>query len=108
MPKLKDYFNSDLKTFVNTDEFAETIRISGFDINIVMDEDTLKEHKLKSGGEGLANSELLFHVAKDEYISNLDEPFVGQRLRVKDHLYEIVDLQESVGMYSITLGGFMS
>lgn len=102
MPKLRDYFQSDLNnTFINCDEFAAPMDIDGNSVVVVYDNDELKELKLSYNGEGLANSELLFHVAKSE----LDfEPFIGQDLMIDHELMYVNDVKEDEGMYTIAMG----
>ena len=107
MPKLRDYFFSDLSAFFNEDEFAETINIDGVPTKIVPDDNALKELQLNNNGEGLVSNELLFHVKT----TDLDFiPFTGQDLLIgdKDELYYINDVKESTGMYTITLGAAKS
>ncbi|WP_106494890.1 hypothetical protein [Lentibacillus sp. Marseille-P4043] len=105
MPRLKDYFDSDLSSFMNVDEFADVIDIDGDSVKVVFDSEALKEIQLSNGGEGLATSELLFHVAKSE----LDfEPFPGQDLMIDGDLLYVNDVKEDEGMYTITLGAARS
>lgn len=100
MVKLRDYFSSDLSLFLNTDEFATVANIGGYDIKVVLDSDKLVEKKLKNGGEGLAESELLFHVSKTDLPF---EPFTGQDIKFNGNFYFVDDVQEDEGLYTITL-----
>jgi hypothetical protein len=101
MPKLRDYFARDLQTIINTDEFAEEVDIDGKSIKVVMDSDLLKELQLSNGGEGLASSELLFHVKK----SDLEfTPFVGQDITFNRKLYYINSVQDDEGLYTLAIG----
>lgn len=102
MPKLRDYFLFDLNnTFINNDEFAVEMDIDGRLVEVVYDSDELKELKMSNNGEGLANSELLFHIAKSE----LDfEPFTGQDLMINHELMYVNDVKEDEGMYTIAMG----
>jgi len=106
MRKLRDQLFTDLDTFFDTDEFAETIIIDGASIEVVPDNDALEELQLKNNGEGLVNSELLFHVKKNELNFT---PFTGQDLLIDEKdIYYINDVKESAGMYTITLGAAKS
>lgn len=105
MPSFRDFLSSDLSTFINESEFAEKLIVDGKEITVVMDNDTLQEHKLKQGGEGLARSELLFHVSKTEFEK---EPFIEQRMRINNRFYQVSDVSESDGMYTVTLAVYVS
>lgn len=101
MPKLRDYFEGDLLAIINTDEFAEEVEIEKKLTTVVMDSDLLKELQLGNNGEGLARSELLFHVKK----TDLDfKPFVGQDIFFKGKLYYINSVQKDEGLYTIAIG----
>jgi len=101
MVKLRDYFESDFDTFFNLNEFAEEVDIEGKSVRVVLDSDTLEKKKLSNNAEGLASSELLFHVVKKELGFR---PFPRQSLIFNDILYYVTDVQEDEGMYTITLG----
>lgn len=101
--KFKDTVAADIdNVFLNVDEFAEDVNIDGNSVKIVMDSDLLKELKLSNNGEGLASSELLFHVKKD----NLGfVPFVGQDITFNGKLYYIKSIPaDDEGLYTITIG----
>jgi hypothetical protein len=100
MPNLRDYFASDLSTFINTDEFATKVMIDDDEISVVIDEDALKEFKLKNGGEGLANCEILFHVAKSDMTF---DPKRGQDIMFDGELLYIANVIEDNGVYTIAL-----
>lgn len=101
----KELVAKDIQIFINTSEFASSADIDGSQINVVIDNDKLKDHQLKMGGEGLVQDGLLFHVKKS------DMPFVPrpqQNITFNDSDYQIVDVQEDEGMYTITLKGYES
>ncbi|MEH7122107.1 hypothetical protein V7127_02560 [Bacillus sp. JJ1773] len=101
----KDQLKKDLSVFINPNEFAEEVDIDGTKVSVIIDNDKLKEHQLKMGGEGLVENGLLFHVKKG------DMPFIPrpeQRMNFKESLCYIVDVQEDEGVYTITLEGFES
>jgi len=101
MVKLRDYFNSDLQAIFNTDEFAEEVDIDGNPTIVVMDSDLLKELQLRNNGEGLARSELLFHVKKEDLKFT---PCEGQDITFKDSMYYINSVKYDEGLYTITIG----
>lgn len=101
MPKLRDYFDSDLQSAMNTDEFAEEVEIDGNLTIVVMDSDLLKELQLRNNGEGLTRSELLFHVKKDDLKFT---PSEGQDISFKDSLYYINSVKYDEGLYTIAIG----
>lgn len=101
--KFKDAIAADIDSvFFNTDEFAEDADIDGNPVAIVMDSDLLNELKLSNNGEGLASSELLFHVKKE----NLNfVPFVGQDVTFNGKLYYINSIPaDDEGLYTIAIG----
>jgi hypothetical protein len=101
----KDTLADDFEFFFDDGEFAEEANIDGKSVTIVPDEDTLKEHKIKNGGEGLAAGELLFYAKKSDFEEEL---FIGKTTKLNKDLYRISDLQESAGMYTVTLVGYHS
>lgn len=100
MMNFKDHLLKDMHTFINISEFAVIAEIEGSNVNVVIDNDTLKEYQLKNGGEGLINDGLLFHVKKSEM------PFIpipGQDIMFNNSYYFIEDVVENDGLYTITL-----
>lgn len=101
MIKLRDYFESDLETFINLDEFGSEIAIEKKNISVVVDNDLLKEMQLSNGGEGLEDSEILFHAKKVDFDFT---PRVGQDVLFNESLYYINDVKDDEGIYTITIG----
>ncbi|MGO4890295.1 hypothetical protein ACJ2A9_21310 [Anaerobacillus sp. MEB173] len=99
MPKLRDYFFSDLNTFINEDEFATEAIIEDEIVSVVIDNDKLAERQLNNHAEGLHTEELLFHVSK---ISLTFYPRPDNRVRVDGSLWNITDVQEDEGLFTIT------
>jgi hypothetical protein len=103
---LKDYFGLDMQTFFNTDEFAETHIVNGTEMDIVLDEDLLKErqaNKTDTEGRyisGIYNADVLFHVQKSIYG---DSPAVGEIVDLDGEIYRVADVQEDANIYSISL-----
>lgn len=108
MSLFKDQLKLDIgKTFFNPDEFATPIVINGVEHQVVIDEDELKRYNFRATekGEGLAEGELLFHVSR---IGFVEEPYEGQRIRIRGRLYEVAKIYEDDEMYSIVLRGYRS
>lgn len=102
----KSLLNNDLSNiFFNKEEFAREATIDNTKVMVLMDDELLKAHKFKNGGEGLIDDGLLFHVQKN------DMPFIPkpqQNITFNESYYQIVDVQEDEGMYTITLEGYES
>ncbi|TCI25567.1 hypothetical protein EVJ32_09605 [Exiguobacterium sp. SH5S4] len=108
MSLFKDQLKLDIgRTFFNPNEFATPIMINGVEHQVVIDEDELKRYNFKvtEKGEGLAEGELLFHVPR---IGFIEEPYEGQRIRIRGRLHEIIKIYEDDDMYSIVIRGYSS
>ncbi|MFS0766042.1 hypothetical protein [Peribacillus phoenicis] len=106
MPALKDYLSTDIhNVFFNIREFASEELIDGQPMLVMIDDEQLQKHNLKSGGEGLAMGELLFHAKKADFV---EDPFVEKRMMFNNSLYEVLYLSENAGVYTITLKGYHS
>lgn len=106
MPSFKDMLNTDIvQAFFHNEEFAEKVTIDGNLMEVIIDDDQLQKHNLKSGGEGLAVGELLFYAKKADFS---EEPFIGKRMKFNKKRYEIKDISENLGVYTITLVGYRS
>lgn len=103
--KLNETFGRDLTTFFHPDEFGMPAILDGKPVLIVLDDDSLKEYNFKAEGEGLAIGELLFHVP----VISLDQkPFIGKRILVDGKHYEMIDIKENLGVYTIISSGYHS
>ncbi|WNF36412.1 hypothetical protein RJD24_18620 [Bacillaceae bacterium IKA-2] len=98
MPRLRDFFESDLSTFINNDEFATKAVIEDEEVNIVLDNDLLKERQLKNHIEGLHTEELLFHVVKSDLSFY---PRADNRVKVDSEFWKITDVQEDEGLFIV-------
>lgn len=99
MPSLRDYFFSDLSTFINQDEFAELHAIDGVELPIVIDNDRLKDRTQKEF-DGISIGEILFYVKKEDLT---DRPEQGKPIRFGKRQMYISDCKENMGMYEIIL-----
>lgn len=95
----KDQLSKDLNVFFNPEEFADVIEVDGKSMTVVIDGETLQEHKLKKG-EGLNSGKLLFSVRKTDFGT---VPIIGKRIKFKGELLTILDFSEDDFTYSITL-----
>lgn len=96
----KDFVAQDVKnTFLSSFEFAEPVTINGKNMNVVIDDETLKEQKILKG-EKLAKAELLFYVASAEFEHI---PLVSKQMKFNNKLYRIVDVTPQMGMLMIIL-----
>lgn len=98
MSKLKDYLSSDLDTFLNTDEFAETHDIDGRQVDCVIDSDILKG--IQPAVDGVYASNILLYVKLSDIV---ERPVVRQHLRLDGELYLVTDCNLVGGMLEITL-----
>ena len=100
MVRLRDYFFSDLSTFLNNDEFAEEVNVDGKPMKVIIDNDLLEKYKLKNGGEGLEEIELLFYVEKSNFER---KPSTNKIMRIDNKIYRVVDVTEEERLYKIKL-----
>lgn len=99
MPRLRDFFESDLDTFVNDDEFAVKAMIEDEEVSVVIDNEKLAERQSNNHTEGLNTEELLFSVIKSR-LSFYPRP--GNRVRVDGALWNITNVQPDEGLLIIT------
>ena len=98
MPNLRDYFESDLPTFVNDKEFAVEAVIEGEKVVVVLDSDKLKERQSKNHAEGLHTEELLFYVEKSK-LSFYPRP--DNRVNVDGSSWKITEATDDEGLFTI-------
>ncbi|PKL00062.1 MAG: hypothetical protein CVV56_08080 [Tenericutes bacterium HGW-Tenericutes-1] len=101
MLKLKDLLESDLNTFINTDDFSEIHKVNGVDMEIIIDKEQLKEHASKIiGDDGLYEVNVLFYVKKSEYGI---KPVCGERISIDGDKFKCYDVNEEGMLYIIEL-----
>lgn len=107
MPKLRDYFFMDLESFFNLDEFAEEAVVNGQLVKVIIDNDQLADKKLKSNdpSNGVFESDLQIYVRASDLNPR---PQVGDVFELNQKIYRITEMEESMGIYSITLAGNFS
>lgn len=105
----KDYVAEDINTFLNLEEFAESVEINGVSVSIVEDNDEL-ERKIKDefyrNLEGMVVGDVLFFISKAEYekIPKVKPiPTADQAIRYKGKPCVITHVSTKNGMYEIIL-----
>lgn len=99
IPKAKEYFKTDLDIFINLDEFGEIHRINDVDINILIDNEILKERQIKSA-EGTYIGDVLFYVKKSDLKI---KPRINDPLNLDGDIYFISKVSDEDGLYEIVL-----
>lgn len=102
MPRLQDYFASDLNVFLNTDEFAEVHNIDGIDLPAVIDSDEMKTYSNNKSEQydGIYAGRLVVYV---EAAGLPDRPVFDQQIRLDGSLYLVVECTEDNGILKIVL-----
>lgn len=99
MPGFKDQIALDRAIFFNTDEFAEPHIVDGRTINIVIDNDQLRERSKKEY-DGITVGEILYFV-KAEYFGERPEQGTPQVFDGRQMF--VFDCREDNGVYEIIL-----
>lgn len=96
----KDYVASDItSTFLNAEEFAEPVTISGKPYTVVVDDDRLKERQA-GDYNGLFEGGVLYFVAVNDFPKM---PVVGDVQTFRGRHMIVVDSKHSMGMYEVIL-----
>ncbi len=101
----KGMVERDIKNvFLNPLEFGEKHDIAGVEMTVLVDENELvqREKKYKNMAEGIHRKQLLVYVSAAEFGA---PPPVGGMLELDGEYYEITDVADEDGIYSISLGG---
>lgn len=104
----KDCLQNDIdNTFFNTNEFAEVHTYNGKKVKAIVDDDKLLEMKLRVNqhSDGLSSSQKVMIVKKTDMDS---EPFADQYVILDGEQLCITNVQNSDGVYTITMGGIES
>ena len=92
----KDQAARDLLTFVNDEEFGDTVVINGEPVACVLEgnDDT-------AGGEmGVTDVDTLLHAKASDFYS---VPTVGQRIKVDERMADVVGVTENLGALTLRL-----
>ncbi len=102
MSEFKEMLEEDIYgTFLNMDEFAETHRIEGSDIPVVVDNDALNKLKVKEGTVlGFSEADLLVIGKESDFPSNMD---AGRLLNVDGREMIVVKAEKDMGVITVTL-----
>ena len=101
MPRLKDYFDSDLETFFDLDEFAVMHTVNGKSMAVVIDDDALREAQANQA-DGVYRAEIAFMAKKTDFGSL---PAIGQIVTFDSRrTLRVIDATEDTGVYTIILG----
>lgn len=99
----KDMVKRDIgNVFLNPEEFGGLHVVDGKEMNIIIDENELvrREKKYKTLAEGLHKKQLLIYVSGEEFGS---PPLIGGMLELDGDYYEVADVADEAGIYSISL-----
>lgn len=99
MAKFKDLIYSDIATFLNLDEFAETCIIDGKNIDVIVDNDRLIERSKKEY-EGISVGEILYYAKVADFNK---KPKQGMPQNFNGRLMQVFDIREDEGLYEIIL-----
>ncbi|WP_160688329.1 hypothetical protein [Clostridium sp. C2-6-12] len=95
----KELLKDDLNVFINPDEFGEPHVIDGKVVNIIVDEETLKDRNKKEY-DGIVQADVLYF-AKEEELMKAPRP---KSIQLFDGvLYEIFDAKLDDGVYEVIL-----
>jgi len=95
----KEYLNKDLDVFFNTDEFAEKCIVDGKEIDVIIDNDRLKERS-KVEYEGVIVGDILYYT-KSINFNKMPKPDSMQTFNGIPCM--IFDVRHDNGMYEIIL-----
>lgn len=105
MRSLKDQLEKDFdRTFFNVDEFGEIHDIDGEKIPVVVDNETLLQLNLgkTADSDGIFQDNRMFFVEKKYF---QEEPAVGQIMEFDGEAYQVWNVLEDLGGYTIILRG---
>ncbi len=96
----KDILNNDLSIFFNIDEFGEQHIINNQKLNIIIDNETLKQRNKKEY-DGILQADLLYYVKAADIIK---KPKSGD-VQTIDRLgiYTVFDVKLDSGVYEVIL-----
>ena len=105
MKSFKEQMERDLdSTFFNTDEFAELHTVDGKEIPVVVDNETLLQLNLgkTADSDGIFEDSKLFFVQKEHMP---DQPVIDQIMEFDGESYQVGNVLEDFGGYTIILKG---
>jgi hypothetical protein len=104
MPKLRDYFFSDLDTFLNPDEFSELHTLGSKEIMMIVEEDSYKgkseqNQDFENATEGIYESTINLYMKASDY----KKPSVGKRVTFDGEKYYVIGASHQDGILKISL-----
>lgn len=104
----KSILNKDLNTFINTKEFAERVLLDGVEIDGVVSSTISEENKFKLGNQGSYGYGQAIYINQQEIIfktSDVSHKYKqGDRVEFNTALYEVLLVEEDLGMTSLIIG----
>lgn len=108
----KDALTSDIKTFINPDEFGEKHKVNGKEMTVLIDDNEVVERSKKQsehgridGIYGIYERQMMLYVERSVFGK---APAVGASLTIDRATYTVSDVSHEGGIYAILLGGFRS
>ena len=100
----KDILASDIeKVFLNTDEYADTVRINGKKIEVVVDNEKLKNQSNLHELDGLIG-DIFYYVSKAKWLNTFKRlPVANDAQEFNKTVCTVMDVAETNGMLGITL-----
>lgn len=95
----KEQFNQDLNIFFNIEEFAEEHIVNNQKLNVVIDNETLKQRNKKEY-DGILQADLLYFVKESDIIK---EPVSGDIQYFDGAIYTVFDVKVDSGVYEVVL-----
>lgn len=94
----KDFFEEDLDGFFCDNEFSSEHIINRKKVNVIIDNEVLKERNKKEY-DGIVQADLLYFVKKQE----IKKPIVGQLQLFDGISYTVFDVKEDLNIYEVIL-----
>jgi hypothetical protein len=95
----KNHIAADISTFIDADEFADSVMIDGISLSVVIDAERLKERAATEYG-GVTTGMILYFIPVSAFSSR---PSVGSSQRFKNRMMYIEDVREDNGVYEVIL-----
>ncbi|MGL5931921.1 MAG: hypothetical protein ACRCY7_03300 [Cetobacterium sp.] len=103
----KSILNNDLDIFINLNEFGENILIDGKSIKGVISSTVSEENKFKLGNTSFGYGEAIYINQKEVIFKTLEAPYSykqGDKLELNGCLYEVILVEEDLGMTTLIIG----
>lgn len=101
----KEYVAKDIDTFINLDEFSESVVINDVSVKVVEDYDKL-EYRIKKDYDGLIIGDVLFYISELEYAKIPRVPTVPKTdvaIKYDGAPCLIMNVNKQMGIYEIIL-----